>query len=241
MIEYTETLSNKDLAGFPDGAEKVRILSLLSAYGTKYPFLDFWMQKTEENITAVMMRFDGVVTLISLPDADFLEIGLFLPAVTSTLFSSLETAKKLGLQPKKEVYELVFSGEKPSGAGVVSTDFNKIFEILSSSGDEDISLGGRDEFYADISHRTRKGCAVSLLTETGAAVCPFMTDSLALVSGVAVEGHARGKGEGKRAVLALVDKILPRKIYVTATKEKAGFYEKCGFCVSAHLAYSDIK
>ena len=188
-----------------------------------------------------MMRLDGVVTLISLPDADFLEIGLFLPAVTSTLFSSLETAKKLGLQPKKEVYELVFSGEKPSGAGEASTDFNKIFEILSSSGDEDISLGDRDEFYADISHRTRKGCAVSLLTETGAAVCPFMTDSLALVSGVAVEGHARGKGEGKRAVLALVDKILPRKIYVTATKKKAGFYEKCGFCVSAHLAYSDIK
>ena len=111
MIEYTEALSEKDLEGFPDGAEKVRILSLLSAYGTKYPFLDFWVQKTDENTTAVMMRFDGVVTLVSLPDADFLEIGLFLPAVTSTLFSSLETAKKLGLQPKKEVYELVFSGE----------------------------------------------------------------------------------------------------------------------------------
>jgi N-acetylglutamate synthase-like GNAT family acetyltransferase len=241
MIEYTEALSEKDLAGFPDGAEKVRILSLLSAYGTKYPFLDFWMQKTEENITAVMMRFDGVVTLVSLPDADFLEIGLFLPAITSTLFSSLETAKRLGLQLKKEVYELVFSGNTPSETGEVSTDFNKIYEILSSSGDEDISLGDRDEFYADISHRTRKGCAVSLLTETGAAVCPFMTDSLALISGVAVESHARGKGEGKRAVLALVNNVLPRKIYVTATKEKAGFYEKCGFRISACLAYSDIK
>ena len=241
MIEYSALLQENALSHLKCGAEKAKILSLLLSYGTDYSFLDFWVQRNEGAVTAVMMRFDGVVTLLALDTADFDEIALFLPAVTDTVFCDTKTAERLPLVITVPVFELEFSGKVGTNASPLSTDFNRIYDILSSSDDKDISVNSKEDFYADLSHRTRHGTAKSVLTDSSTAICPFVTDSLALIGGVAVKVHARGKGLGKKAVLDLVSNLADRKIFVIATANKVGFYEKCGFSVSNSLAYCKIK
>ncbi len=241
MIKYTEELSCEVFALFPDSAPKTKSESLYLAYGGSLTFIDFWVQETEGEVSAILSRFDGVVTVTATENADFEELCVFLPAVTNKVFCDIKTAEKCNLKITEKVFEMTFSGGVAFPALPVSTDCKKTYELLASGTDGDITLPDFESFYADLSHRTKHNTAISVLGEAGVALCPFLTVDAALIGGVATKKESRNKGCGKEALLSLIGHLGQRKVFVTARGDNVKFYEKCGFSVTDNLSYAEIK
>lgn len=93
---------------------------------------------------------------------------------------------------------------------LLNDGFREIYSLLSDSfvsSQLDFS-----DFYVDISHKVRHGCASSALVFSGnnpvsCAVAPFVSDSGAVISAVCTDKTYRQMGFGRCALLSLVDNL----------------------------------
>ena len=227
MIKYTEAIMPSDLSFLPDGVLKVRASSLLEAYGAKTAIADFWLAYDGDAPTALLCGFSGEVTAVCTAKADLDEIACFLPAVAASVLCDTALAEKLSGGKER------FCVAKRASAANVSaercTSPRELYSLLASVEDGRIELPDRDEWYADLSHRFRHGTAEAVRTENAAALAGFISGDAAIVTGVAVSREHRGKGEGRRDLLALANALYPKKLFAICEKSVLPFYEKCGF------------
>ncbi|MDE5605313.1 MAG: hypothetical protein K2I73_07010, partial [Eubacterium sp.] len=99
MIELIEEESQ--LYGFDvTDIYSVRILSLLNAYGCKYPFVRFYRQINEnENITAIISYLDHDVTISFSSEANLNELSEFIRVIG---FSSVLCDERLSISADYE-------------------------------------------------------------------------------------------------------------------------------------------
>lgn len=88
--------------------------------------------------------------------------------------------------------------------------FRKIYSLLSESFDS--SQLDFSDFYVDISHKVRHGCACSALVYAGntpvsCAVAPFVAGGGAVISAVCTDKTYRQMGFGRCALLSLIDNL----------------------------------
>lgn len=234
MISYIEKLSPQDVARLPNGSIKTRILAMYSGYGTSFDFLDFWLQKEGEKITAAICRFEGAAWLLASEDANWEELSSFLKVIAPTLLADAKTAESLGLTPFESFFEV--SKEAAEGQSDTKTPpIMQIYDMLMSGADGDIEIPNKTEWYADISHRFRHETAKAAATKNAVALAGFVAEDSALITGVATDSSQRSKGEGKAVLDELLKALCPRIVYAEATEKAVGFYIKCGFSHSAVL------
>ena len=106
MISYIESLTPSDVANLPSGSIKTRILALFLGYGAGFDFLDFWLQKEKDKTTAAICRFEGTAWLVATEDANAEELSAFLSVIAPEVLLESETAKRLGLAPFEEFFEV---------------------------------------------------------------------------------------------------------------------------------------
>ena len=234
MISYIENLTAKDVEDLPEGSIKTRLLAMLKCYGANFDFLDFWLQKERDKVTAVISRFEGEAWLLASNDANGEELAEFLKVISSTVLTDIKTAEASGLVPQNKFYELCKETAE-SGGDVSAPPIMQLYDMLMSGADGDIEIANKDEWYADVSHRLRHETAKVTATQNAVAFAGFVTDDSALISGVATKPNARGKGEGSAALNDLCGSLYPRKVYAEATDKAVGFYLKNGFTESAEL------
>ena len=199
----------------------IKIAASIKAYGTGKPFCTAWRQEG-----TVICRIDGNTTLFG-DDFDKDELKSFIGAVGAhTLTCSVAAAEKLGFPYKKYTVMLGTKGIRATADFSPSCD--TVYQMLSTGEDGSITLPDRTAFIADLSHRIRHGTAAACVYKSAVCVMPYITDSGALICGVATEPNSRGSGFAGICVAALIDKVkLPS--FVVCEKELVPFYKKFGF------------
>ena len=219
---------------------KVETMSLARIYAQDNAFSgtvlenDFWVQKTNEEITAVISS-DGGSMNIWCDKADYGELREFISALgPSVIFTEYENAEPLSIKPDrirnmltKRVYFSPFEVEEFS--------LCELYDGLDRGSDVDIHLPDFDVFAPDVSHRLRHNAARAVVKEYGAALA-FTYFGGAVMSGIALSPEYRGKGFGK----ALLSELLSRcdgDFFVAANDENTKFYLRNGFELRGEICF----
>lgn len=240
MIRYCEPGELAALLSFlPKDPFGCKIESNLHAYGLTAPFAGAWLQQNEaKGITAALSKVDGAAVLCAGENADFDEIEEFMPfAGIETLLCDEAAGRHLGGDKR---FGPVMRLQKPPlseghGQAVMHPPIKGLYDVLCESG----LFGGAPpefaRFYVDVSHRIRHGCSDSAGVYEGerlaaVAMAVAKTKTAALLGAVAARPGCRGKGYGSSAVLALLQNLQDRAVYLLREPEKnKHFYERLGF------------
>lgn len=226
----------------------VKIGGLFAAYGAERPFAMFWRQTNESSAqTALVSLFDGNLTVVAEPTADFEELAAFVRVMRQgSLLCGEEVCRKLRLRPAQKVFAMMrpLSGGSDKCPAESAVDYRRLYDILQSGADGGIELPEFESWYADLSHRVRHGTARAvILARNGqpaaAAVSAFETAGAALLSGVAVLPKHRGLGLGAAAVNQICAFLAADKrvAYVLAQPPVVGFYQTAGFSPCGTMVY----
>ena len=199
---------------------------LVSAFEGSALAPDIWVQKQNNNITAVISRFGGRL-YITANSADLEEIKEFINVMGfSEVFTEKETAESLGFNKFDEFTVL----KKPVKGQADFCDIpplKNLYAALKEGEDGDIVLPEFEFFAADISHRLRHGGAVALLEDFGAALA-FKSEFGGIINGISVKKGLRGRGLGRK-LLKNICEYLNGDIFVCTNEKTAEFYIKNGF------------
>lgn len=220
------------LPPMPLNIASVRIQSLFAAYGTKYPFLTFWQQTNAGQATACLCRFYGHFTLWAKPSADFAELLEFLSVLGGgQIFCSRAAAVKMGFLDATPCVGLKCEARFLPPQETALPPLQQVYDLLLSGADGPIQLPPFADWYPDLSHRLRHGCARVVATPQSVALAGFESKNAAIITGVAVPPSARGQGLGRQAVAWLCGALQAqnKQIFVYTTADVAPFYTKLGF------------
>lgn len=218
------------LDGFLDVFSATKIKANELAYGLKFPFLLFWCQYIKNSVTAIICKFEQAIILVAKDGADINEIKDFINAVG---FASLEGEYELikALAPKKvKDYNVVFKKAGYNSAPLSTPNIKQVYDIIYGQENEHITPTEFEPFYADLTHRIRHGTAAAVLVnDCSAAITSHITESSAVISGVAVNPNKQGKGLGRAALETLEQNLAGRNIFASADDSVLGFYLKSGY------------
>lgn len=227
MISLTNGL-NLPFGNFTDEFLITKIKANLLSYGTDCGFLDLWCQTVDNSPTAIICRFEQSVILVADPTADFNEIKEFLEVIG---FKNLQAEpfilEKSGFEYTE--YELIFKTAKKGGLLPEMPNIRAVYEILYGEENPHIARADFEGFYVDLCHRIRHNTAAAVLNEKAVCVASHITDTAAVISGVATKKESRKAGLGSIALNELSDSLNGRKVFAAAESSVLPFYIKNGF------------
>ena len=169
---------------FTDEFLMTKIKANLLSYGTDCGFLDLWYQAFERSITAIICKFEQSVILVADSTADFDEIKKFLDVIG---FKNIQAEpfilKNLGFEFTE--YQVVFKRAEKGGNLPEIPNIKAVYETLYSEENPHIAKSDFEGFYVDLSHRIRHNTAAAVLREKAVCVASHITDTTAVISGVA--------------------------------------------------------
>ncbi len=211
--------------------------SLFNIYGAYPDIFLAWCQYSGDEPLSVIMLFGGEAAVSCGKNADTDEIKNFLKSLgisecycTEGLLcadASSVLEKHTVMQFENETHESI-QGNIQTG---INKPFEKIYNILSSGADGDISLPAFEDWYVDFSHRVRHNAARYALSEASAAITTAEVECNALIGGVATLPSKRRSGGGKSVLLRLCRGLESegKNVLVVSSDANIGFYKKCGF------------
>lgn len=211
-----------------DDAFAARITALLATYGTAYSFADFWYQQSGGEITALISRVDGAMTVSFNGAADKRELLTFAETVG---YSSLLCSQGLCSGHGSYIVEYV-AGKGSSLPEATQGDMRLVYELLNECG---FDMGEYDSFLADFCARLRRGTAFlaeryadGLLASTASAL--FIGGKSVLLGAVATAHKYRGKGYAGELVSSLAAAFPGKRVFLLCRQDSLlEFYERLGF------------
>ena len=241
MIKLIEN-NHLPSVNFTDGFSVTKIKANFLSYGCGYDFLRVWYQKNENGpITALIEKFENSIFIAADPTADMNEIKEFISVIGYTSVQATpDILSALGLS-FKEYQVLEYSGIT-DGSLPPYPNIKEVYSLLFGEKNEHIAHTDFEGFYADLSHKIRRGTAAAIILEN-AAVCvaSHITTDSAVISGVAVKKAARKNGLGSRVLNQLITSLKRRKIFVAAEKSVVPFYIKNKFKKAFKTAIYEAK
>lgn len=199
----------------------IRIMSYLNSYGTKYNFARFYLQYSNDKVTALLSIIDDNATVVTKADADVSEIADFLSAVGAKSVMS-DTALALKNQTTLSAFCKCYNKADRVYNGF---DFKKAYSLLLNL-DENLHYDG---WYVDLSHRLRHNGAVAISIDDG-CVCAAKSGSQLLITGIAVSPDKRRSGIGKKLLDSAVSQSNADCVWaLTDEADAKRFYLGCGF------------
>ena len=217
----------------------VKLACLFSAYRDYDKIALFWVQTDEENTpTAIISLIDNNMTICR-KNGDLEELKSFINAISpANIFTDLDTANELNLKIVTECASLKKSPPFDTTRKIENTyeGLERVYDILSKH----LSVGQRDGFIADMSHRIRHGVAGYVTGKHSAGVILF-NENYATLAGIAVESDSRRSGLGSATLNRLLEIIRDRTVFICAEYKNVPFYENNGFIVESKAAYCKLK
>lgn len=199
---------------------------------------DFWVQKSDENITAII-SMDGGSMNVYCNNADYSELSEFISALRpSVVFTEYENAAPLGLKCDR-VRNMLKSHTEKTSDEIDNFTLKELYDGLDNGSDVDIHLPSFEVFAPDVSHRLRHSGAVAVVKEYGAALA-FTYSGGAVMSGIALSKDYRGKGLGKKLLFELLSQT-HGDFFVAANDINKEFYLRNGFVLEGRVCFGSLE
>lgn len=230
MIELIEEKSQLDKFDLTD-IYSVRILSLLNAYGCKYPFARFYRQIDEnENITAIISYLDHDATISFSDKSNKNELTEFLSVIG---FSSVLCDEAL-----------IVSADYESGIVMKSTksieismpyikidEYPPLFDLYNFI---DYGESNFEAWYVDINHRIRHNAAKAVTLNVkdeiiSSAIFSSIYENNAILTGVQTNPEFRRMGYGSALVSSMCCDFGGTVYLMRENGRNESFYKKLGF------------
>lgn len=237
MIERLDSLPS-----LPKTVSAARIKALCSTYCNTVG-IDLFRQTANGLTTAYFGGISGSFSLEAEDNADFGELSAYFRFLGASVFCNGATAVRLDCRRRTAsgLYELKAEADATLNDGHGS--IAEIYEKLQNGLDGDIVLPPFDDWYTDFCARFNHGAAEYSETPTAVAVTGFMTESISLITGVAVAADHRKTGEGSAVLRTLIHNIrkkYPQSRIFAAANAAAGFYIKNGFSHVGNVAVCEF-
>ena len=253
MIRYVDNELKDRLAEYvrQSSVFACRIACLLKSYGTGYSFADFYLQlDSRGKPTAAAVKYYSDMTIMLSDGCDTQEILEFIgmtapsgimcpPELFADTGSAFSAAGNFSIR-ECVIMKLISPCCDASHGGNIteSPPLNRVWELISSCGDDGLSVPAYEDFLPDISHKLRHGtamlCAYTLGgAVAGAAMTVAQSDTCALIGAVAVSKEHRRKGIGSACIRYLCARLNEKgisDIYILREADKNElFYCSLGF------------
>ncbi|MCQ4022046.1 MULTISPECIES: GNAT family N-acetyltransferase [unclassified Ruminococcus] len=218
----------------------IRIKALHNAYGGTN-ICSFYV----DTDTSCIMAKSGSVLILdgsNTSDNQLLFDFCKLLGVNRLLCSSEHTFSK---EHKTEGYILKHNASKTNlhnKRTVINDKLRDIFPLIKNNLGESLSGVSFDEFYVDLSHKVRHGCAAASIVydecnqPVSCAVAPFVCNEGAVISAVCTNKEIRNNGYASSAVNAIIDHLTAcgvDKIFLQISNIKLlDLYNRLGFVCS---------
>lgn len=217
----------------------VKLACLYAAYRDYDKIALFWVQTDEENrVTSLISLLDNSM-IICRDGGDTSELKGFINAISPTnIFTDLDTANALELNIVTECASLCKKPPFDTARKIENTyeGLDRVFDILSKH----LSVGDKQGFIADMSHRIRRDTAGYVTGKYSAGVILY-NENYATLAGIAVESDSRRSGLGTATLNRLLEIIRNRTVYICAEYKNVPFYESNGFEVKSKAAYCILR
>ena len=229
MIEKINDIKKLDLWGKRD-LFSVRILALLEAYGTSYPFAVFYKQIIDNRITAILSRLDNDYTISVDGDFDEEEIAHFL---LLSGYSSILSSDEINLFAKYDEGIIMKSSKKIelSLENAIVDEYPKLMDLYNF-----IDYNSQDfkAWYVDISHRIRHGTAKAYTLNVddnvvSSGILSSIIEGNSILSAVRTENEYRNNGFGSMIVSYIVNDVKGNVYLMRDEGMNESFYKKLGF------------
>lgn len=225
---------------FEDAFLMTKIRANLLSYSSNASFLYVWYQQSEVGITALLCKFEQSVIIVADASADFDEIKEFLNVIGfKNLQSTPFVLNKLGFDYTE--YQVLFKMAENGGTLPPMPSIRAVYDILYGEKNSHIEKVDFEGFYVDLCHRIRHGTAAAVLNDSAVCVASHITDSAAVISGVATNKAARKMGLGSMVLDKLLKTLDGRKVFAAAESSVVPFYAKNGFVKSHKTAIYNIE
>ena len=229
MIEQIEDASQFN--GYPlKDIFSIRILSLLGAYGCKYPFARFYRQINEGgNITAILSVLDKDITVSYAEFADTDEIAQFVSVIgyDSVLCSELPiygSCESGAIMKSEKTVEV-------QNSALTVNEYPNLFDLFSFIGYDKNSF---EAWYVDINHRIRHGFAKAFTLEfdneiVSSAIFSSIYNGNAILTAVQTKPELRGMGYASALISSICCDFGGTIYLMRESGKNESFYEKLGF------------
>lgn len=230
MIELIEEKSQLDGFDLMD-IYSVRILSLLNAYGCKYPFVRFYRQVDEnKNITAIISYLDNDVTVSFLSEANKGEITEFLTVVG---YSSVLCDGALSVSSDYESGIVMKSARciEISMPYIRIDEYPPLFDLYNFI---DYGESNFEAWYVDLNHRIRHNAAKAFTLNVNgeiisSAIFSSIYENNSVLTGVQTKPEFRRMGYGSALVSAMCCDFGGNVYLMRESERNEAFYKKLGF------------
>ena len=208
----------------------VRILALLEAYGTAYPFAVLYKQIIDNRITAIISRLDNDYTISVADGFDEEEIAHFLLLAG---YSSILSSDEINLFAKYDEGIIMKSSRKIelSIENAIVDEYPKLMDLYNF-----IDYNSQDfkAWYVDISHRIRHGTAKAYTLNVdenvvSSGILSSIIDGYSILSAVRTENEYRNNGYGSILVSYIVNDVKGCVYLMRDEGMNEGFYKRLGF------------
>lgn len=209
----------------------IKILANLISYGIKLPFCCFWVQFSENIPTTLICKFEQTIFIAAEQNTDVNELKEFCNIIGFNAIHAdacLLDKMKFNNIHKYEVLFLKQSGI-PRNTSFSSTKLKKVYDIIYYEDNKNLLKTDWESWYADLSHRIRHGTAAAVYNENAACVASHITNTSAIISGVAALPNKRGIRHGSKILNEIISLLKWRNIFVAADLNVAPFYKKNHF------------
>ncbi len=230
MIKQIEDISQFNGYDLTD-IYTVRILSLLNAYGCKYPFARFYRQVNDDRaVTAILSVLDKDITISFAENADRDELSRFVSVIG---FDSVLCDETLEIDSCYEcgiVMKTDKSIEIPCNCTEID-EYPHLFDLYNFIDYGEINF---DSWYVDISHRIRHGAAKAFTLNMdeeiiSSAIFSSIYKKNAILTGVQTKPEFRKMGYGSALVSAMCCDFNGTVYLMRENGRNESFYKKLGF------------
>ena len=230
MIKQIEDISQFNGYDLTD-IYTVRILSLLNAYGCKYPFARFYRQVNDDGtVTAILSVLDKDITISFAENADRDELSRFVSVIG---FDSVLCDETLEIDSCYEcgiVMKTDKSIEIPCNFTEID-EYPHLFDLYNFIDYGEINF---DSWYVDISHRIRHGAAKAFTLNMdeeiiSSAIFSSIYKKNAILTGVQTKPEFRKMGYGSALVSAMCCDFNGTVYLMRENGRNESFYKKLGF------------
>lgn len=230
MIELIEEESQ--LYGFDvTDIYSVRILSLLNAYGCKYPFVRFYRQINEnKNITAIISYLDHDATISFSSEANLNELSEFIRVIG---FSTVLCDERLSISADYESGVVMKSNKsiEVSMSYITIDEYPPLFDLYNFI---DYGESNFEAWYVDINHRIRHNTAKAVTLNVNdeiisSAIFSSIYENNAVLTGVQTKPEFRKMGYGSALVSSMCCDFGGTVYLMRENGRNESFYKKLGF------------
>lgn len=230
MIELLDETFCPEVYGKKD-IFSVKIFSLFRAYGTKYPFIRFYAQKNNIEVTAVICILDNDITVSYIQNkADIEELTEFVNVMG---FSTLLCDDDFVLAREYDS-GIVMSSERKTEIACDYTDVDEYPYLFDLFNFVDYGNVDFESWYVDISHRIRHGCAkaVTLNVDSeiiSSAIFSSIYENDAILTAVQTKPEFRKSGYASALVSAMCCDVMGTVFLMREKDKNESFYKKLLF------------